>query len=78
MNNDTLARLLCECFEEESITLSPELDIRSLRNWDSFNHINLIVALEEAFGVMFMPADVEAIRTVKDLTDILARLGVTV
>lgn len=78
LNSGKLTSLLCECFEQEMITISPELDIRLLQNWDSFNHINMIVALEEVFGVTFMPADVEAIRTVKDITDILARLGVTI
>lgn len=78
LNNGKLSTLLCECFELETITLSPELDLRSLQNWDSFNHINMIVALEQAYGVTFMPADVEAIRTVKDLTDILARSGVSI
>lgn len=78
LNSGKLTSLLCECFEQEMIIISPELDIRLLQNWDSFNHINMIVALEEVFGVTFMPADVEAIRTVKDITDILARLGVTI
>jgi acyl carrier protein len=39
--------------------------------WDSFNHINLIVAVEERFGIKFKTAELESLRNVAHLTEII-------
>ena len=54
-------------FEEVNECSSPE----NLKNWDSFQHINLILALEEEFKIQF--TDEEIVRMV-DTTIILEAL----
>jgi acyl carrier protein len=36
-------------------------------NWDSFNYINFIVAVEIEFGVKFKVADIEAFENVGEI-----------
>ena len=47
-----------------------------VRNWDSFNYINFIVAVEIEFGVKFKVADIESFANVgaivKQTTKMLA------
>lgn len=49
--------------------------VDNIENWDSFRHMNLIVALEEEFGVTFNDDDIsgmtnfEVIRTVLHATE---------
>ena len=76
MSIDTLTRVLRECFEDDSLVAAVTLNLRDIENWDSFRHIAMMVAVEEAYGVVFAPSDVEAIRTVGDLIAALARHGV--
>ena len=40
-----------EVFGDEAPAVFPEMTAIDVAGWDSFNHINLIVALEEAFQV---------------------------
>ena len=77
MSIDTLTRVLRECFEEDSLVAVPALNLRDIESWDSFRHIAMMVGVEEAYGVVFAPSEVESIRTVGDLIAALARHGVT-
>ena len=36
-------------------------------NWDSINHLNLILDLESEFGVKFLPNEIESMQTVNDI-----------
>ena len=53
-----------------------ETQREDIPNWDSFNYINFIVAVEIEFGVNFKVADVESFANVgaivKEMTKILA------
>ncbi len=75
MSIDTLTRILRECFEDDSLVATADLDIRNLDLWDSFRHISMMVAVEETFGVVFTPSEVERIRSVADLTSALSHHG---
>ena len=39
---------------------SPE----TIENWDSMQHLNLVLALEEKFGLQLDPEDIEQMRTI--------------
>jgi acyl carrier protein len=41
--------------------------------WDSFNHINLIVAIESRFKIKFQTAELEQLHTVGHLADLIAK-----
>jgi acyl carrier protein len=51
---------------------SPE----TVKGWDSFTQINLILAIETAFGIHFPTATVARIRTIADLVDAVAAQAV--
>lgn len=46
--------------------------------WDSLSHLNLVVALEEAFGITFTDDDVAEMLSVSLIETILVDRGVTV
>ncbi len=39
--------------------------------WDSFNHLRLVTAIEEEFGVQFTMDEIESIETAGQLDDML-------
>jgi len=52
---------------------SPE----SVEGWDSIQHLNLILALEERFGFQLSPEEMDAMRTIGQIAEIVdRRLGV--
>lgn len=57
-------RILRDLLRDDSIVLSMETRREDVPNWDSFNYINFIVAVEIEFGVKFKVADIEAFENV--------------
>lgn len=62
--------------DDDTLELRPSLTAADVPEWDSFNHINLIVAVESKFGVKFQTAELESLQTVGHLADLIqAKLG---
>ncbi len=53
-------RILRDLLLDDSIALTMETRRNDIPNWDSFNYINFIVAVELKFGVKFRVADIES------------------
>ena len=53
-------RILRDLLLDDSIVLEMETRREDIPNWDSFNYINFIVAVELEFDVKFKIADIEA------------------
>ena len=61
---DTFTRILRDLLLDDSIVLSMETRRQDVPNWDSFNYINFMVAVEMKFGVKFKVADIESFENV--------------
>lgn len=48
---------------------SPE----SIEGWDSIQHLNFVLALEERFGFQLSPEEMDAMRTIGQIADIVDR-----
>jgi len=57
-------RILRDLLLDDSITLTMETRRDDILNWDSFNYINFIVAVEVELGVKFKVADIESFANV--------------
>jgi acyl carrier protein len=56
----TFTRIIRDLLLDDSIGLTMETRRDDIPNWDSFNYINFIVAVEIEFGVKFKIADIES------------------
>ena len=61
---DTFTRILRDLLLDDSIVLSMDTRRQDVSNWDSFNYINFMVAVEIEFGVKFKVADIESFENV--------------
>lgn len=63
-----------DIFDDETITVTDETTAADIEDWDSLEHINLIVALEEEFGMKFTMGEITGMKDVGESVDlILAR-----
>jgi acyl carrier protein len=60
----TFTRILRDLLLDDSVELTMETRREDIPNWDSFNYINFIVAVEIEFGVKFKVADIESFANV--------------
>lgn len=70
---DGLNEIVRDIFGDEAISLGPQTTAEDIAEWDSFNHINIIVAVESRFGVKFSTVEVEALRNVGDMAALIER-----
>jgi acyl carrier protein len=61
---NAFTRILGDLLLDDSIALSMETRRQDVPNWDSFNYINFMVAVEIEFGVKFKVADIESFENV--------------
>ena len=60
-----------DIFDEDDLELSPEMTAADVEEWDSLNHIRLIVAVEEFFDAKFSTAEVGELRNVADFVALI-------
>ena len=64
-----LTRILRDLLGDESIVLTADTVREDVPNWDSYNYVIFIVAVEGEFGIKFPIADVESFRTVGEIVE---------
>jgi len=67
-------RILRDLLLDDSIVLTMETRREEIPNWDSFNYINFIVAVEIEFGVKFKVADIESFANVGAIVTEMTKL----
>jgi acyl carrier protein len=70
----SINRILCDLLLDDAIKLTMETRREDVPNWDSFNYINFIVAVEGEFGVKFKVADIESFENVGGIVPETANL----
>ncbi len=68
-----LTTIFRDLFDDEAIVLTPETTAADIEDWDSFNHINLIVAVEQKFGIKFKTAELEEMHNVGHLVAMIEK-----
>ena len=61
-----------DVFDDPSITVQPETTANDIEDWDSLEHINLIEAVEQEFGMKFRMQEVSGMKNVGEMAAIVA------
>lgn len=68
---DRLNSVFREVFDDASIQISDGMTAKDVAEWDSLNHINLIVAVESQFRVKFTVKEVSNLANVGELVQLI-------
>tara|TARA_B100000745_G_scaffold99999_1_gene63835 strand:+ start:81 stop:335 length:255 start_codon:yes stop_codon:yes gene_type:complete len=69
---DKLSDIFKVLFNRPDLELNDNLTAKDVPGWDSFNHVNLIINIEEEFGVRFSNDEVGGMQNVGNLKKLLA------
>lgn len=79
MNKNELIKRLTEVFRDifgdDSIVITEKTTANDIDDWDSIEHINLIGAVENEFGMRFKMREVSGMKNVGEMMDIIAQRG---
>ena len=68
---ERLNNVFRDVFDDESITVNENTTSDDIEDWDSLEHINLIVAVEQEFGIKFNMNEVTTMKNVGEMVDII-------
>lgn len=75
MNRDQVYKELTTLFLDvlslDALSLNDATVASDVENWDSLNHINLIVAIEQKFKVSFTTREVKKLKNVGEIVDLI-------
>lgn len=58
-------------FDDEDIELDDETTADDIDDWDSLNHITLMAAVEDEFGIRFTMGEVSGMKNVGEMAQII-------
>lgn len=69
--NKALNEIFQSVFDDEKITVNDKTTANDIDDWDSLEHINLIVAVEKKFDIKFNMGEVNTLKNVGEMIDII-------
>ena len=60
-----------DVFDDENIKVNEKTTSNDIEDWDSLEHINLIVAVEKEFGIKFNMNEVTSMKNVGEMVAII-------
>ena len=69
---NNLNEVFRDVFDDEEITVNENTTSNDIDDWDSLEHINLIVAVEKKFGMKFSMGEVTTMKNVGEMADIIS------
>lgn len=68
---NTLDEVFQEVFDDDEIHVNESTTADDIEDWDSLEHINLVVAVENKFGIKFNMNEVTTMKNVGEMVDII-------
>ena len=68
---ERVAQIFADVFDEDSITITPELSAKDVDGWDSLTHVRLILTVEKAFKIKFSTSEIGKLQNVGDLVSLI-------
>ena len=72
---EQLNEVFRDVFDDESIEVTDETTADDIEDWDSFEHINLIVAIEEEFRFKIPMGKTVTMENVGEMVDLILEMG---
>ncbi|MBW4022130.1 MAG: acyl carrier protein [Proteobacteria bacterium] len=66
-----LTEIFRDIFEAPDLVLTPETTSDMIPQWDSMSQVTLAVEIEHRFGIKVKSAEMEQLKTIKELTALI-------
>jgi acyl carrier protein len=66
-----LTGIFRDVFDDETLVARPEMAAHEVDRWDSLSHMDMILLVEEAFGIRFRTREIADLMNVGDLVRLI-------
>lgn len=70
---EKIVQIISDLFDVEPSAVGASSGPSTIANWDSMQHLNLVLSLEETFEMQFDPPEIEAMQSVGAIVDVVER-----
>ncbi len=70
---ERINRIFRDNFDDETLVIVDETNAEDIEDWDSLEHINLVMAMEKDFGLKFNLKEVGELQNVGEMADLILR-----
>lgn len=67
-----VSAIVADLFERPLAEIRPESSPDTIEAWDSLQHLNLVLALEQEFSIQFTPEEIEQLLSVELIAALVA------
>ena len=68
---EALTETFRDVFLRDDLVLKPELSAADVEGWDSFKQIDIVLAVEEKYGIKFNTRELDNLHNVGDLVRVI-------
>jgi acyl carrier protein len=68
---DKVRAVSADIFQVPPGQITPASSPETIENWDSVQHLNLVLALEEQFGVQFEPEEMDQMKSIGGVAELV-------
>lgn len=66
-----LTDIFRDVFDDDDLIVTPAMTAADVEEWDSLNHIRLVLSIEKSFGLRFSAAEVGSLKNVGEFVDLI-------
>ena len=66
-----LNEICCKVFNNPNLNVTSETNANDISNWDSLNHVVLIMEVEKTFNVKFALGDLQDLKNIGNLVNLI-------
>ena len=73
---EQVRQISADLFQAPAAQITAESSPQTLEHWDSVQHLNLVLQLEQQFNISFEPEEMDRMKTIGAVVDLVAsKLG---
>jgi acyl carrier protein len=66
-----LTGIFHEVFDDDLLVLNPKMTAADVKGWDSFKQVEILMAVQERFGLKLRSREIDGLTCVGDLAEII-------
>jgi acyl carrier protein len=70
---EELQEVFRDIFDQPNLVITRESSASTVEDWDSLTHVNLVTAIEKRYKVKFALGELQELKNVGDLMDLLTK-----
>jgi acyl carrier protein len=70
---EILNSIFRQVFDDDSLIVTRVTSAKDIEEWDSLSHLNLVMAVEQRFGIKIALGELRSLKNVGEMADLIAK-----